>query len=141
MVSSVVRSSAGVCGRRKIMIPDDCQDFELSCSEQRCYNDAGIRWHPIHLEITMSSFATTIAVVEPDRTVKAPPGMAVGTKVLVVPMPSMTELLHDTARRARFKATHWAIREAMRVQSGTELISDKDIVTMVRRARQSPRAG
>lgn len=89
----------------------------------------------------MSSFATTIAVVEPDRTVKAPPGMPVGTTVLMVPMPSTTELLNDIARRARFKATHRAIREAMQVHSDTELITDKKIVAVVRRARQSPRAG
>ena len=88
----------------------------------------------------MSSFATTIAVVESDFTVKAPPGVAVGTMVLVVPIPSMTELFHDSARRARFEATHRAIREAMRVHSGTDPISNEDIVNLVRRARQSPRA-
>jgi hypothetical protein len=63
----------------------------------------------------MPSLATVISVVEPDRTVKAPPGVETGSLVLVAPVPSMSELFHDTARRALFPATHRAIREAMRV--------------------------
>ena len=63
----------------------------------------------------MPSLATVISVVEPDRTVKAPPGVEAGSLVLVAPVPSMSELFHDTARRARFAATRRAIREAMRV--------------------------
>jgi hypothetical protein len=88
----------------------------------------------------MSSFATTIAVVEPDRTVKAPPGVEVGAMVLVAPMPSMAELLHSAARRARFAATRRAIQEAMRVGSDIGSLSDEDIVSLVRRARQATSA-
>lgn len=88
----------------------------------------------------MSSITTAIAVVEPDRTVKAPPGVEIGSKVLVVPLPSVIELLQDTARRARFAATHRAMREAVRDYADTISLSDEDIVSLVRRARQTPRA-
>lgn len=88
----------------------------------------------------MSSITTVIAVVEPDRTVKAPPGVEIGAKVLVVQIPSVTELLQDTARRARFAATHRAIREAVRDYADTGFPSDEDIVSLVRRARHSPHA-
>ncbi len=88
----------------------------------------------------MSSITTAIAVVEPDRTVKAPPGVEIGSKVLVVPLPSVIELLQDTARRARFAATRRAMREAVRDYADTVSPSDEDIVSLVRRARHSPRA-
>ena len=87
----------------------------------------------------MSSPPTFIAVVEPDRTVKAPPGLAIGAKVLVVPMPSIAELLQDTARRARFAATHRAIRESMQSYADSQTLSDEAIVSLVRRARQASR--
>ncbi len=85
----------------------------------------------------MSSFTTTVAVVEPDRTVKAPPGVEVGATVLVVPMPSMSELFHNATRRARFAATRRAIREALLVPSDAGSLSDEDIVSLVHRARQT----
>lgn len=87
----------------------------------------------------MPSLATVISVVEPDRTVKAPPGVEVGSLVLVAPVLSMSELFRDTARRARFAATHRAIREAMRAAMEPTPLSDSDIVDLVHRARQSPR--
>lgn len=88
----------------------------------------------------MSSFATAIAVVEPDRTVKAPLGVEVGATVLVVPVPSLSELFHNAARRARFAATRRAIKEAMRVTCDAGSLSDEDIVSLVRRARQAKSA-
>lgn len=87
----------------------------------------------------MSSPATVIAIVEPDHTVKAPPGLAIGAKVLVVPMPSMMELLQDTARRARFAATRRAIGEATRVPTDAHSLSDEAVLSLVRRARRAPR--
>jgi hypothetical protein len=87
----------------------------------------------------MSLLATVISVVEPDRTIKAPPGVEVGSTVLVAPVPSISELLHDAARRARFAATHRAIREAMRATMEQAPLSDKDIVSLVHRARQASR--
>ncbi len=87
----------------------------------------------------MPSLTTVVSVVEPDRTVKAPPGVEVGSLVLVAPVPSMSELFHDTARRARFAATHRAIRETMRANTEPAPLSDKDIVSLVHRARQVSR--
>lgn len=87
----------------------------------------------------MPSLATVISVVEPDRTVKAPPGVAVGSLVLVAPVPSMSELFHDAARRARFATTRRAIQEAMRANTEPAPLSDKDIVSLVHRARQASR--
>jgi hypothetical protein len=90
-------------------------------------------------EFIMPSLTTVVSVVEPDRTVKAPPGVEVGSMVLVAPVPSMSELFHDTARRARFAATHRAIREAMRATMEPAPLSDIDIVSLVHRARQASR--
>lgn len=87
----------------------------------------------------MSSLTTVVSVVEPDRTVKAPPGLEVGSMVLVAPVPSMSELFRDAARRARFAATHRAIREAMRASTETAPLADEDIVSLVHRARQTSR--
>ena len=83
---------------------------------------------------------TFVSVVDPDRTVKAPPGVAIGAQVLVVPMPSMAELFHDAARRARFATTRRAIREAMQAGTDAPTLSDEAIVDLVHRARQSSRA-
>ena len=88
----------------------------------------------------MPSLTTVISVVETDRTVKAPPGVEVGATVLVAPVPSMSELFRDAARRARFAATHRAIREAMRVNTEPAPLSNADIVNLVHRARQAPRS-
>ena len=90
-------------------------------------------------KLIMPSLATVISVVEPDRTVKAPPGVEVGATVLVAPVPSMSELFRDAARRARFAATHRAIREAMRANTETAPLSDSDIASLVHRGRQTPR--
>ncbi len=87
----------------------------------------------------MPSLATVISVVEPDCTVKAPPGVEVGSLVLVAPVPSMSELFQDTARRVRFAATHRAIQEAVSASAEPGPLSDKDIVSLVHRARQSSR--
>ena len=87
----------------------------------------------------MSSLATVISVVEPDRTVKAPPGVEVGSLVLVAPVPFMSELFHDAARRSRFATTRRAIREAMRANTESASLSDKDIISLVHHARQSSR--
>ncbi len=86
----------------------------------------------------MPSATTVISVVEPDHTVKAPPGVEVGAMVLVAPVPSMSELFRDAARRARFAATRRAIRNAI---ANAELapLSNEDIVSLVHRARQAPR--
>ncbi len=73
----------------------------------------------------MSSLTTVVSVVGPDHTVKAPPGVDVGARVLVMPMPSMSDLLRDSARRARFAATHRTIREALLVSFDTEHLSDE----------------
>jgi len=78
-----------------------------------------------------------ISVVDPDHTVKAPLDIAIGAKVIVVPMPSIVELLQDTARRARFAATHRAVREALRTHSHPPSLTDESIVNLVRRARQN----
>lgn len=83
---------------------------------------------------------TFVAVVDPDHMVKAPPGVAIGAQVLVVPIPSLAELLQDTARRARFATTRRAIREAMHADAAVPTLSDEAIVSLVRRARQSSRA-
>lgn len=83
----------------------------------------------------MSSPAVFISVVDSDHTVKAPPDVAIGAKVIVVPMPSMMELLQDTARRARFAATHRAVREALRTH--TPSLTDEAVINLVRRARQT----
>lgn len=88
-------------------------------------------------EVIMSSPAVFISVVDSDHTVKAPPDVAIGAKVLVVPMPSMMELLQDTARRARFAATHRAVREAISTHSHTPSLTDEAVVNLVRRARQT----
>lgn len=85
----------------------------------------------------MSSPTMFISVVDPDHTVKAPPDMAIGAKVIVVPLPSIVELLQDTVRRARFAATHRAVREAMRTHAHHPSLTDEAIVNLVRRARQS----
>ena len=87
----------------------------------------------------MPSLTTVVSVVEPDRTIKAPPGVEDGSLVLIQPGPSMSELFHDTARRVRFAATHRAIREAMRAAMEPGPLSDKDIVSLVHRARQASR--
>ena len=81
-----------------------------------------------------------VAVVEPDHRVKAPASIAIGATVLVVPMPSATELLQDTARRARFASTRRAVREAMQAGDKGEGLTDEAIVSLVHRARQSSRA-
>ncbi len=52
-------------------------------------------------------------------------------------MPSMMELLQDTARRARFAATHRAVREAISTHSHTPSLTDEAVVNLVRRARQT----
>lgn len=93
----------------------------------------------VSTEIPMSS-PTFVSVVDPDRTVKAPPGVAIGAQVLVVPMPSMAELFHDAARRARFATTRRTIREAMQADTDAPALSDEAVVSLVRRARQSLRA-
>lgn len=85
----------------------------------------------------MSSPGLFISVVEPDHTVKAPPEMLIGAKVIVVPMPSITDLLQNAARRARFAATRHAVREAIRGQAETHSLSDEDILNLVQRARQT----
>ncbi len=85
----------------------------------------------------MSSPSTLIAVVEPDRMVKAPPGLEIGEKVLVVPMPSIKELFRDAARRARFAATRRAIGEALHIGAEMRTLSDETIVELVHRARQT----
>jgi hypothetical protein len=85
----------------------------------------------------MPSLTTLISVVEPDRTVKAPPGVEVGATVLVAPVPSMPELFRDAARRARFAATRRAIRDAMSANPEPAPLSNEDIVSLVHRARQA----
>ena len=50
-------------------------------------------------------------------------------------MPSMMELLQDTTRRARFAATHRAVREALRTH--TPSLTDEAVINLVRRARQT----
>lgn len=89
------------------------------------------------LEVTVSTPTTFIAVVENDHRVEAPPGMEIGARVLMVPMPLLTEMLEDTARRARFAATRQAIREAIQSDSNMRTMSDKEIVSLVRNARQT----
>lgn len=84
--------------------------------------------------------AAFVAVVEPDHKVKAPPSLAIGATVLVMPMPSVAELFRDTARRARFASTRRAVREAMQAGAEGERLTDEAIVSLVHRARQSARA-
>jgi len=87
----------------------------------------------------MSSLAF-VSVVNPDRTVKAPPGVAIGAHVLVVPMPSLAELFHDAARRARFATTRRTIHEVMQAGTDAPALSDEAIVSLVHRGtrRQLP---
>lgn len=85
----------------------------------------------------MSSPTMFISIVEPDHTVKAPSNMTIGTKVIVMPMPSIVELLEDTGRRARFAATHQAVREAIRAHANTPPLTDETILNLVHQARQT----
>lgn len=93
----------------------------------------------VSTEIPMSS-PTFVSVVDPDRTVKVPPGVAIGAQVLVVPMPSMADLFHDAVQRARFATTRRVIREALQAGTDAPILSDEAIVGLVHHARQSSRA-
>jgi hypothetical protein len=79
---------------------------------------------------------TFVSVVEPDHTVKAPSDLKVGERVLMMRLPSISALLEDATRRARFAATRREIGEAMRFAPLSSALTDEDIVGLVRKARR-----
>ena len=82
---------------------------------------------------------TLIATVEPNHTVKVPTSLAVGEQVLIMPVPSITALLNDAARRARFAATRKALQEAVAKNSATVSLTNQEIVSLVKKARRATR--
>ena len=61
----------------------------------------------------MKPSTTLFATVEADHTIKVPADLPVGERVMVVRMPSASDLTGDAARRARFAATRAAIAHAI----------------------------
>ena len=81
--------------------------------------------------------SVSIAIVGSDHRIEAPPGLAIGEHVMVAPMPSISSLLADPARRRRFAATRAAIVAAMRQESSQAPISNDEIVALVKCARRT----
>lgn len=88
----------------------------------------------------MSAATTLVATIEPDHTIKLPAYLAVGEQVLVVPLPSITALLNDTSRRARFAATRKAVQAALERAQPAQTLSNEEIVGLVKRARRATKA-
>lgn len=78
-----------------------------------------------------------LATVEPDHTVRVPTEVAAGEQVLIVRMPSISLLLKDPERRARFAATRAAVDKALNASAPTETLSDSQIVDLVKQARRA----
>lgn len=80
---------------------------------------------------------TLVATIEPDHTIKLPAYLSIGEQVLVVRIPSITALLNDASRRARFAATRKAVQDAMQGNQASSTLSNAEIVQLVKRARQA----
>lgn len=78
-----------------------------------------------------------VATVEPNHTVRVPVEFPAGEQVLIVRMPSLSLLLQDPERRARFAATHAAIDSALNAGLPTEALSDGQVVDLVKQARRA----
>jgi hypothetical protein len=85
----------------------------------------------------MNAVSTVIATIEADHTVKVPNELPVGEQVMIIRVPSITTLLKDPERRARFAATRMALLNAMQHATSTSTLSDDEIVTLVKRARKA----
>lgn len=78
-----------------------------------------------------------VATVEPNHTVRVPAEVAAGEQVLIVRVPSLTALLSDPERRARFAATRAAIDSDLRREASVENISSEQVVNLVKEARRA----
>jgi hypothetical protein len=78
-----------------------------------------------------------VGKIGPDRTVQLPADAPVGAEVAVVVMPPLEQLLKDPERRARFAATLAAIRKAVDERWPSSIVTDEEIVRLVKRARQN----
>ena len=86
----------------------------------------------------MKPSTTYFAVIEADHTIKAPPDLRVGERVMLVRVPSLGDLKDDPERHARFAATRKAL---MASEAGTAnpSLSEAEIVMVGERARQANR--
>jgi len=87
----------------------------------------------------MNPTTTYFAVIEADHTIKAPSDLPVGERVMLVRVPSLGDLQHDPERLARFAATRQALMLASEAGMPSPSLSDAEIVTLVKRARQANR--
>jgi hypothetical protein len=87
----------------------------------------------------MNERTSWIATVEPDHTVKAPAELAVGEKIMLVRLPASDVPVDDPERRARFAATHAAARKAIEAGDEQSILSNEEIVALVKRARRPPK--
>jgi hypothetical protein len=85
----------------------------------------------------MDPITAVVATVEADHTIKAPDHFPVGGQVMLVPLPSITSLLNDANRRSRYAATRLAVRNAIEAGYPHQSLSNRDFVTLVKRARKA----
>jgi len=85
----------------------------------------------------MAAATALIATVEADHTIRLPSHLLVGEQVLVVRMPSISALLGDEERRARFAATRKALQSAIQSPQVAQAPSNEEIVQLVKRARRA----
>jgi hypothetical protein len=79
-----------------------------------------------------------IATIQPDHTISLPEEMPVGTRVMVIVVPSKVTLPEeDPARAARFKATFAALQAAL-TSPISGLPSDEELKALVGKARKTP---
>ena len=87
----------------------------------------------------MAAATALIATVEADHTIRLPLHLLVGEQVLVVRMPSISALLSDKERRARFAATRKALQAAVQNPPVAQAPSNEEIAQLVKRARRATR--
>lgn len=80
---------------------------------------------------------TLLATVEPDHTVKVPKSLPVGEQVMIVRIPSASALLNDVEWKRSFMQAREAIRQAVDAGYPRQQVTDEEIVSLVKEARQS----
>jgi hypothetical protein len=85
----------------------------------------------------MKSTTAVVVTIESDHTIKVPDHFPVGEQVMLLPIPSISALLHDAERRMRYTATRLALQKAVQAGFPPRSPSDSEIVALVKRARKA----
>ena len=80
---------------------------------------------------------TYVATVESNHMVKVPDSVPIGEEVIIMRIPSMATLLADSQRRAQFAAMRAIVQEAIEAGYPRQQLTNKEIVALVKHARQS----